>query len=133
MRDGQRYDAHAVRAVSVAGATDVSRPVAGFFRHKLRSGGVVGAVRIWFGAPHDPVTGEEMDRSHRWQAEFLGEYVEFDDVWPACAGDANEITESECRTLIARKEWAKTNAPASAYANPKRRYDPLSTNELLPF
>lgn len=133
MRDGALYAAQAVRSVAVAGAQDVSEPKAGFFRHKLRSGGVVGAVRIWHGPPHDPVTGEEMDRSHRWQAEFLGEYAEFLDVWPACAGDANEITEAEYRALIARKEWAKTNAPASAYANPKRRYDPLSTSELLPF
>ena len=131
MRDGQRYDAHAVRAVAVAGATDVSRPVAGFFRHKLRSGGVVGAVRIWFGAPHDPVTGEEMDRSHRWQAEFLGEYIEFDACWPQCAGEP--ITEAEYRALMNRRDWAAEHAPRSAYANPRRRYDPLSTEEVLPF
>lgn len=131
MRDGTLYGTQAVRSVAVSGAQDVSQPKAGFYRHKLRSGGVVGAVHIWFGPPHDPVTGEEMDRSHRWQAEFLGEYVEFDDVWPACAGE--EVDEPEYRALIARKEWAKRNVPNSAYANPRRRYDPLSTREALPF
>ena len=112
-------------------AQDVSQPVAGFFRFKPRSKAVVGGVRIWFGPPHDPVTGEEMDRSYRWQAEFDGDPVEFDDVWPGCTGEP--ITEREYREFVARREWARTNAPNSAFANPKRRYDPLSSNEPLPF
>lgn len=130
-RDATLYADHAARAVHRPGAQDVSRPVAGFYRHKLRSNGVVGAVRIWFGPPLDPVTGEELDRSHRWQAEFLGEYVEFDDVWPNCAGDP--ISEADYRALVKRREWAAQHAPRSAYADPKRRYDPLSTKEPLPF
>lgn len=131
MRDGRAYADHAVRPVHVAGAQDVSKPVAGFFRHKLRSRGIVGGVRIWFGAPLDPVTGEELDRSHRWQAEFDGEYVEFDDVWPGCTGEP--ISEADYRALVNRRTWARKNAPNSAFANPKRKYDPLSSQEPLPF
>lgn len=110
---------------------DVSKPEAGFFRHKLRSGGIAGGVRIWHGPPHDPVTGEELDRGWRWQAEFDGQPVEFDDVWPNCAGDP--ITESDYRAYCARRTWAEQNAPKSAFANPKRRYDPLSADQPLPF
>lgn len=130
-RDGSSYAGQAVRAVAVQGAIDITKPVAGYYRHKLRSRGVIGGVRIWFGAPHDPVTGELLDRSPRWQAELDGEYVEFDDVWPECAKTA--ISERDYRELVARREWAKRNAPNSAFANPKRRYDPLSTAEPLPF
>lgn len=110
---------------------DVSTPAAGFFRGRLRSGAVTGGIRIWHGPPHDPVTGEEMDRSWRWQAEFDGDPVEFDDVWPACSG--SPISERDYRELCARRRWARENAQNSAFANPKRRYDPLSNHEPLPF
>lgn len=130
-RDGSSYAGQAVRAMAVAGAVDVSTPAAGFYRHKLRSRSIVGGVRIWFGAPLDPVTGEVLDRSPRWQAEFDGEYVEIDDVWPDCAGDP--ISAEEYRVLVNRRAWARQAMPASAFANPKRRYDPLSASEVLPF
>lgn len=120
-----------VRAVHVSGAVDVSEPVAGYYRFRLRSGAVRGGVKLWYGAPHDPVTGEELDRSWRWQAEFNGEYIEFDRCWPQCAGDP--ITEREYRQCIARQRWAEQNAPDSAYANPTKRIDHLSTATPLPF
>ena len=46
----------------------VETPQAGWYAFRLVAGGHKVAVRIWFGAPHDPVTGEEMDRHWRWQA-----------------------------------------------------------------
>lgn len=110
---------------------DVSKPVEGYYRHRLRSGGVRGGVRIFYGPPRDPVTGEEMDRSWRWQAEFDGSLVEFDDIWPACVGDP--ITEGDYQAFCARAAWARQNAPNSSYADPLKRRDPLSTNEPLPF
>lgn len=110
---------------------DVTTPSAGYYRARLVSGGVRGGVRIWFGPPKDPVTGEEMDRSHRWQAEFDGEYVEIDRIWPDCAGDP--ISEDEYRSYCARKCWAEQNAPGSAYADRRRRHDPLSSATPLPF
>ena len=110
---------------------DITTPEAGYFRHRLRSGAVAVGIRIWFGQPNDPVTGEEMDRSLRWQAQANGEPIDFDRVWPACAGEP--ITRAEYDRLCARQDWAKQYAPHSAYADPKRRSDPLSTAHPLPF
>ena len=103
-------------------------PVAGHYRMKMRSGGVFVGIAIWFGPPTDPETGEEMDRSHRWQATENGRPVPLERVWPRCAED--KITESEAAHLIAVEAWAKQHAPQSALANPKRRIDLL--NEVLP-
>lgn len=104
-------------------------PTAGFYRMRLRSGGVPVGVRIWFGAPLDPVTGEEMDRSHRMQAEINGTYAEMDRVWPRCAGEP--IDEAEYRHLCATQAWAKQHAPDSALAQPTRKVDPLSSPLLF--
>ena len=112
-------------------AADVSEPVAGFFRHRLRSGGVWGGVRIWFGPPHDPVTGEELDRSWRWQAVFNDEPIDLDRVWPGCTG--LPIAESEYQFFVSQARWARENAPQSAWADPRKRFDPLSAKEPLPF
>lgn len=130
-RSGTLYNDRTAVQVRVDGAVAIEQPVAGFYRTRLRSGGVVGGVRLWFGPPHDPVTGEELDRSHRWQAEFDGDPVDFDHVWPTCAG--SPITETEYRALVARRAWARENAPGSAHADPVKRYDPLSDQTPLPF
>lgn len=117
------------RPMAVEGAVEVLEPVSGFYRMKMRSDGVLVGIRIWFGPPRDPVTGEELDRSWRWQAEANGEMVEdFNRVWPQCAG--SEITEAEYREYIARQQWAREHAPATPFADPRRRYDPL--NAILP-
>lgn len=118
-------------ATAVQGAADVSQPVAGYFRMRLVSGGVLVGIRIWHGPPFDPDTGEEMDRSWRWQAMANGEPISFDRVWPACTGEP--ITYAEYDRLCARCHWAKQHAPDSAYADPTRRSDPLSTSHPLPF
>jgi hypothetical protein len=72
-----------------------------------------------------------MDRSWRWQAEFDGEPVDLDRVWPECVG--RPITETEYQALVARREWAKQHAPDSSYADPRRKRDLLSRSEPLPF
>lgn len=123
------YAERARRPVIVEGAIDVERPVAGFYRMKLRSGGVLAGIRIWYGPPHDPETGEVMDRSWRWQAEANGEPIDFDDAWPKCGGAP--ITEQEYRQYCGKQVWARDHAPKSAFADPKRRYDPLTAP--LPF
>jgi hypothetical protein len=110
---------------------DVTTPEAGHYRFRMGSGTVAGGVKIWFGAPHDPVTGEELDRSWRWQALFNGEPVDFDRVWPACTGQP--ITEQEYRRYCVQQDWARRHAPGSAYAQPGRRREPLSLSEPLPF
>jgi len=103
-------------------------PVSGFYRMRLRSGGAYVGVKVWFGAPLDPVTGEEMDRSHRFQALINGTYAEMDSVWPKCAGDP--ITEAEYQHLCATQQWAQQHAPDSALAQPTRRFDP-NTSPIL--
>jgi len=123
------YAERPARAFAVAGAIDVSKPVEGFYRTKLRGRAVYCGVRIWYGAPLDPVTGEELDRSWRWQALANGEPVELDDVWPVCA--ANPISEQDYRIYCRRQQWARQNAPDSSFADPRKRHDPLTA--LLPF
>lgn len=110
---------------------DVSTPCEGYYRHRMRSGAVYGGVHIWFGPPFDPVTGEEMDRSWRWQAKFNGQPIDLDYVWPVCA--SKPISKPEYERYCQQQEWAQEYAPDSAYADPKRRIDPLSMNEPLPF
>lgn len=108
---------------------DPSVPIAGYYRMRMRSGGVRGVVKIWFGPPHDPVTGEELDRSWRWQACYNGEMIDVERAWPGCAGDPT--TEQHYQRAIARQAWAQEHAPGSAYANPRSKLDLLSSP--LPF
>ena len=121
-----------MRSGAVVQGQDVSTPCAGFFRHRLRGGSIIVGVRIHYGPPLDPVTGEELDRSWRWMASVNGEpFADFDWVWPGCAG--SPITEAEYRDYCNRQTWAREHAPASAYAEPGRKHDPLSANALMPF
>ena len=130
-RDATPYAATAPRQPARAAGADVSAPVAGFYRHRVRSGSVPVGIYLWFGPPLDPITGEELDRSHRWQAHADGEPIDFEAVWPACT--AHPITAAEYRQFIARKAWAKEHATASAYATTGKRVDPLSLDHPLPF
>jgi hypothetical protein len=78
-------------------------------------------IRIWLGAPLDPLTGEELDRSPRWQAERNGHQVDVDAVWPFCSAD--HIDEAEYRYMLATHEWAVENAPNSPEASPRTKID----------
>lgn len=108
---------------------DPDTPIAGFYRFRMRSGAAFCGVRIWYGAPLDPVTGEELDRSLRWQAVVNEEYIDLDRVWPKCAADP--VNEAEYQYLCTVQAWAKQNAPDSPQANLNRRIDPLTAP--LPF
>lgn len=103
---------------------DPDEPIAGYYRMRLRSGAAFCGIRIWHGAPLDPVTGEEMDRSHRWQAQANGEPIDLERVWPKCAADP--VDEAEYQYLTSVHAWAKENAPNSPQANPMRRINPLT-------
>lgn len=131
MRDATPYTQRREWVAPAGYGIDVERPVAGHYRLRLRSGAIAGAVRIWHGPPHDPDTGEEMDRGWRWQAEFLGSPIAFDRCWPTCAG--SPIAEQEYAQLCQRKQWAERHAPNSSYADPMKKRDPLDRNEPLPF
>lgn len=117
------YTAHRAPGASYAGF-DPDTPVAGYYRTRLRSGAIRVGVRIWHGPPLDPVTGEELDRSHRWQAQVNGDYVELDRVWPKCADDP--IDAAEYHYLGTVQALAQQRAPDSPYANPTRRINPLT-------
>ena len=109
-------------------STDV--PTAGYYRMAMRMGGAPCGIRIWFGPPADPVTGEMLDRSWRWQAEVNGALIDdFDRVWPRCGRDP--ISEHEYQTHCDAAQWAKQAAPQSGLANPFRKSNPLT--DPLPF
>ena len=79
-----------------------SVPTPGFFRYralleKLPNGrwlrGPELPCVIWFGPPTDPVTGEELDRSPRYQALVDGREIDIEEIWPFVAGDKIEAEE----------------------------------------
>lgn len=117
------YTQRLVAAPSTGFDPDV--PKTGLYQMRLVSGGVFVPVKIWFGAPLDPVTGEELDRAPRWQATANGEPIPLERVWPKCA-DA-PIDRGEFEYLTERQAWAAKNAPDSVFANPKRRIDFLTS------
>lgn len=103
---------------------DPDTPVEGYYRMRLKMGGAFVGVHIWYGAPHDPETGEEMDRSWRWQAKANGSAIALDRVWPKCAAD--QIDQGEYDYLCGVHQWAKRHAPHSPQANPMMRINPLT-------
>lgn len=132
MRDSTLYADYRKSAAISAIGHKVDEPVEGYFRVRLRRASVFRGVQLIFGPPNDPVTGEILDRSWRWQAILDdGSMPDFEEIWPVCAGDP--ITEEEYRVYCSRAAWARENAPNSAFANPKRKYDPLSSHEPMPF
>jgi hypothetical protein len=122
---GARVD-YAAPGVTAAPAVgfDPDIPVQGHYRMRLRSGGVFVGIRIWHGPPLDPVTGEELDRSHRWQAVANDRPIDLERVWPRCAADS--IDEREYRYLTGLQEWGVKHAPDSPQANPHRKVNPLT-------
>lgn len=99
-------------------------------------------VRVWFGAPEDPDTGEVMDRSPRWRIQIGGVEIDEDpialggrtfesltDFWPSCCRDP--IDEAEYRFRMDRQEWASQYDPEDPFAAIGGRIDPMSAT--LPF
>lgn len=118
----------AAPAIAAGRGFDPDAPISGFYRHRLRSGGVAVAIRIWFGPPCEPWTGEEMDRAPRWNASVNGAWIDVEEVWPACA-DA-PIDEQEADYLTRLQSWGAEHGHV-AIADPRRRLNPLQTP--LPF
>lgn len=113
-------------AAPVAGfeGFDADEPVAGFYRMRLRSGGIFVGICIRFGPAHDPLTGETLDRSPMWHATANGEPIEIERVWPQCAADP--IDEAEAEHLANLQRWGRANGHASL-ADPTRKINHLST------
>lgn len=54
--------------------------------------------RIWLGPPLDPQTGDELDRSHVWNAMVSAQPRDIDEIWPFVAGD--KITDEEYDDML---------------------------------
>lgn len=128
MRAHLSYAAHREHSAPIPGINP-DEPVAGFYRMRLRSGGVYVGVRIWHGLPLDPYTSDEMDRAPCWNAQINGEWASIMDVWPRCAGDP--ISAQEYAFLQSQRDWAVQHAPDSPVADPTKRVDPLSSPLLF--
>lgn len=95
-------------------------PVAGFYKVRLARGAVWSPLRIWFGPPHDPLTGEELDRSPRWQALCRGEEIDVWRVWPYAG--RFPIDAATYAYMMDLAEWAKS-APDAPEHKPRERVD----------
>lgn len=125
-RDDTLYSS--MRGGGKAFGFDPSTPVPGFYRMRLGAGQLRIGIRLWYGPPHDPVTGEELDRSWRFQAQADdGEFLDMERVWPACAKD--RISEADFIARQGRTAWAQQAAPESAYADRRHKYDPLRARD----
>jgi hypothetical protein len=113
-----------------AAGFSVEIPTAGHYRFRLVRGGHPVAIRVWFGPPLDPVTGEELDRSHRWQASCNGAPIDLARVWPFCAREP--IDEREAAYLSGLQAWAQENAPLAPQADPTRKIDLLDPSTPIP-
>lgn len=132
MRDSRPYAERREWIAPGGYGVSVTEPIEGFYKIKLGRGSVTRGVRLIYGPPNDPVTGEVLDRSWRWMAILDdGALAMFDDIWPACA--ANAITEADYNRYCQRVEWARRHAPDSAYAGRGRKIDLLSSLNPLPF
>jgi hypothetical protein len=105
----------------------VDTPTAGHYKMRMVRNGPFVPVRIWFGPPHDPDTGEEMDRSHRWQAEIGGKEAAIERTWPWCA--KNPIAEADYRYMRGVQQWATEHAPHEPEAAPR---EAVNINALKP-
>jgi len=94
-RLGLRYAAPVVPTV-VKDGIDPDVPIAGFYRFKFVTGGHPVAVRLWFGAPIEPWTGEEMDRAvERDDAAGYDRWRRIAEVIVAARGRRYPVMEAE--------------------------------------
>lgn len=113
-RSGRLYaDGGAVRAGFEG--FDPDTPVEGFYRMRMRKGAPMSAIRLWYGQPSDPVTGEPLDRSPRWQASINNIECEWEQVWPRCAREP--VSQADHDRIAAE---FRTMDSDSAFYDPQR-------------
>ncbi len=96
--------------------------IAGLYRIRR---GVWRPIAVWYGAPLDPDSGEELDRSPRWQVLYCGRLLwDHSLVWPACW--ANPIDRDEYIYLIERMNYAREHDPRDPFGKPSSRIDLLN-------
>ncbi len=101
-----------------------------FYAVRLVKGGPRVPCKIWYGGPIDPLTGEEMDRSPRWQVWLSGELqddisnviLHFEpDGTPIVKGE--EIDAVEHEYLLQLREYAVTYDATLPEAEPTKPVD----------
>lgn len=111
---------------------------AGYYEiQRWRSNKVPLPVRIWFGVPADPLTGEPLDRSPRWQIAVGGvlldgdpviiggaTFAELSDVWPRCG--RHPISADDHDYMVGRAAWAASHDPLDPYGSDSGRIDPIT-------
>lgn len=96
-------------------------------------------VRIWWGAPIDPETGDELDRSPRWQVMIAGQLVDeeplqvgrsvircLSDFWPVCS--QHEIDQAQYQYRIDLARWAGEHDPNDPHGDTAAKIDPLTVS-----
>ncbi len=104
----------------------IDRPEPGFFKLRMRSGGVFVPAIIFLSCPMDPYTGEQLDR-HRCLMAAIGndepDFEGVDKVWMF----GSLIRRSEYLYMQAVKSWAETYAPTAPEASPLEPIDHFRT------
>jgi hypothetical protein len=104
-------------------ATVSNDPVEGFYEERVTE--IVNGVKVrewwlpiklWYGPPSDPVTGEELDRSWRWQALIDGHETEWYEVWP----NGRPISQGQYEMMLA-SEYAGEIVTRVDFAAIKRK------------
>jgi len=101
-----------------------------YYAVRLAKNGPRCGLKVLYGVPNDPVTGEPLDRSPRWQCWLNDESVEpwsvimeLDGVTQQPVINGELIDEAEYKYLCDVSQWASAHAPDSPEANPRRPID----------
>lgn len=111
--------------------------MAAYWKCRLVSAGPFVPVKTWFGAPL--VDGEELDRSHRWQAlvrlETSSRAILFGDETPIevegmrSMRGLERITESDYAYMLRHADYSTKHKPENHDAAP---YTPIDWNKSKP-
>ena len=122
-----------------AGVDDVEE--GHFLLTRWRAGKIAIPIRIWFGPPNDPETGEPLDRSWRWNVEINGhdandpqrparigdrEVHDLVGIWPECK--ANPISAADYALTVAEAIWAESYDPRDPRGTISGRIDPMTAS-----
>lgn len=102
------------------------------FAVRLTKSGPRCPLKVWYGTPSDPVTGEPLDRSPRWHCELSGVLIE-PEALLMLVGDVayvkgEEVDAVEFKYLCDVAAWAAKNPDAPEH-DPRRAID---LNQLPP-
>lgn len=104
------------------------QPQTGLFKRRLVKDGAWVPVKIWYGAPLDPDTGEELDRSPRWQA-LEGDRPSDDVPHTWLYSCDHPIDKAEYDYLMALGRYSVAHDPESPEA---RSHKPIDLHRLKP-